>query len=126
MAIDPVKIKEAVDSGLCLPCAMCSHWWTAVDKDQLSCGKSSCGGPSRGRTFPDYKGPLPASQNWTHFCFVCGKPHDLTPIYSMGETRQLSVCNDHLKLIDDMVAAPVEGALAEPAKPIFVIGKPSV
>lgn len=122
--LDPNRIKHAVENeGLAFPCAMCTHWWTAIDAGQPSCGKQMCGGPSRGRSFPDYKGPLP-SGNWNHFCFVCGKPFDLSPIVAPGETRRLAVCKEHLKLIEDMIATPTGGGLAEPGRPIFVLGRP--
>ena len=55
-----------------------------------------------GRTFPDYKGPLPEG-DWSHLCFVCANPavsHGVKIADGTG-TRVLAVCEEHVRFVDE-------------------------
>ena len=67
-----MKVAEEVRSGLSPICATCEHFWTAKDKEAPDCGHgATCGGPIKGRMFPDYKGQLPR-EHMARICFMSG------------------------------------------------------
>lgn len=109
---DAKKIVDALRaSGLAFICASCEHAWKAFTNKESNCAKvldakfgrrlpalgGWCGGPSSGRGFPMYEGPLtfgklPGSAilDW---CFVCGEPasHGL----KIAGERTLAICSKH-------------------------------
>lgn len=92
------EVQTAVSKGLSFPCAMCSHHWSAKDRGQEHCGVATCGGPLIGRTFPDYSGPLPGG-DWSHFCFVTGKPNNLVGVRVIGGKRMLAVAEEQQSVL---------------------------
>lgn len=85
--------------GLAYICTMCEHMSNSVDKKLTDCGHSSCSGPSVGKTFPDYKGPL--SQILCEYCFRCGDPSE--KILELDSAHRLGVCSECLeKVLDNL------------------------
>lgn len=95
--------KKEMDTGLCAVCAWCEHYYNAKDKYQtFNCGKGDCGGPSRGRVFPRYKGPM--KNKMATFCFICGSDSDAA--FDINNNGFLGVCSGHLEGLKKMVANP--------------------
>jgi hypothetical protein len=82
--------KAEIATGLSAVCSWCEHWHTAKDNGSpLGCERMKCGGPSVGRGFPAYKGPMEGTVHL--FCFICGKdPHAIVEIGG----RKLGVCGN--------------------------------
>ena len=89
----PVK-----DNSLAFVCRHCEHMARAEDEGRDVCGVDGCGGPSKGRLFPRYKGPLTAGVLATH-CYVCGEEAGV--VISMPDlSRSLACCVRHLHFIN--------------------------
>jgi hypothetical protein len=89
--------------GLAYICTMCEHMSSSEDKGLNSCGKKDCGGPSVGKCFPEYKGPLETI--FLDYCFRCGDPS--TKAFSVDSGRRLGVCDPCLKKLLDKAEAIV-------------------
>ena len=84
----PLPIREP---GLAFVCCMCLHMAEAYDKGLKDCGKSACGGPLLGKTFPLYKGPMEG--NLILYCYRCGRRADMImEIESPEKTCPLGFC----------------------------------
>jgi hypothetical protein len=70
----------------------------AEDEGRNVCGVDGCGGPTKGRLFPGYKGPLTAGVLATH-CYVCGEEAGV--VISMPDlSRSLACCERHLHFLN--------------------------
>ena len=101
-------VANAVESGVSFPCAMCNKHWRGVAAGNDSCGELECGGPMSGRAFPLYDGMLPDG-DWSHFCFVTGRPNDLVGVKVIGASRMLAVSREHQKIFGQ--CSPADGAI---------------
>ncbi len=78
-----------MSTGLSSVCAWCEHWHEAKDRNvEVDCGRLKCGGPSVGRGFPAYKGPM--AGHLSEICFICGKNPDAA--VDIGQ-KMIGVCN---------------------------------
>lgn len=95
--------KKEMDAGLSAVCAWCEHYYNVKDQHQtFNCGKDKCGGPSRGKVFPEYKGPL--KNKLAMFCFICGDDSDA--VFNINSQGFLGVCKSHVDHLKKMVAHP--------------------
>lgn len=117
--MDAHRVTQAVEQGLAFPCAMCVNHWRAVDAGAESCGKATCGGPLSSRTFPDYEGPLPDG-NWSHFCFLTGKPSDLVGVKVVGEKRMLAITRAHKGIFEQCSATGAIDCI-QVTKPVLLL-----
>lgn len=83
--------------GLAFICRMCERMGEAADKGLEDCGQSDCGGISRGRAFPLYKGPLQSVR--LNYCHRCGEPS--TKILDVDHEGRLGICDACLKNLLD-------------------------
>lgn len=102
MPIDLPRAEAAVRGGLSFPCALCDRHWSGCDRGLSHCGVELCGGPLSGRTFPEYRGPLPKG-DWPMLCFRCGEDGkdealELFKVIGGGE-KKLAVCKEHRSLL---------------------------
>ena len=101
--------KREIAMGLSAICAWCEHFHDAkLRGEMISCGKRDCGGPSKNRAFPQYKGPI--SGKLASICFICGEEADAGIGIGGGV---IGVCNrkgpggeTHLEKFKGMITEP--------------------
>lgn len=104
MALDPVKIAIAVESGLSIMCATCFKYWDARDRGvpghRCTAPVGSCGSPIAGMSFPLYVGPVTEFDRW---CFVCGGTPEYRVVVPLvvpkRPNRKFAVCGKHIELL---------------------------
>ena len=64
------------DLSLVFICRACEHMLRAKEHGQDQCDQK-CGGPSKGMTFPCYKGQVPLTY-LVKYCYKCGKDASAT------------------------------------------------
>ena len=80
--------RAEIEAGLSAVCAWCEHWHNQrVTNGEMACGMA-CGGPSVGKGFPLYKGPMIGNLN--RICFICGESPDASVEI---DGRHIGVCN---------------------------------
>src|SRR3954469_11615002 len=94
MAIDAKKSILAIQDGVSAVCALCEHFWNAVDKQLPSCGQK-CGGPMSGGAFDKYKGPI---TDFSQMCFVCSSTATYA-IRAKNNPRVLGCCTSHVDIV---------------------------
>ena len=105
MPLDPVKIAQAVASGLSIVCSTCQNYWNAADRGASSCQERSCGSPISGDVFHKYSGPM---SQFDRFCFVCG--NQATNAIRVGSlVRVIGCCHEHVKLVQTLKPSMKEG-----------------
>jgi hypothetical protein len=131
---EPVEVRAALAEGYPLVCATCQHLWDGRQKGLPTCTMPSktCAGPSAGRVFHDYKGPLNLTAST--FCFVCGdQPDTEVRVNAMAEdssemrtlktSRKFGICQKHDWVLKNLRASyPVthEGRRIGYEKPVEV------
>lgn len=97
MQVTPEQITEATSKGLPITCATCKHMWADQGLKE-NCGKqATCGGPTSGRAFPDYDGPI-SRANFASCCLLCFRPEP-TFLVVVGETK-FGLCDEHYHVFD--------------------------
>lgn len=94
MPLDPTKVALAVESGVSVVCATCTHFWVAADNLLDDCGQA-CGGPMSGGVFEKYQGPV---IDFSVICFVCGEP-STNAVRAVGNVRVLGCCDAHVDTV---------------------------
>lgn len=99
--MNPANVALLVSKGVSFVCATCTRYWEATDRGLDSCmahqRKKDCAGPLKGKTFPEYDGPL--LNNLAHCCFVCGQKPDALVV--TGDGGSVGVCNAHQSVLED-------------------------
>lgn len=81
------------DPGLAFLCRLCLKMARARDNGSESCGQSGCGGPSAGKAFPLYEGPLATVIE--NYCYLCGS--ESYKVISIDGTGRLGMCEKCLR-----------------------------
>lgn len=92
-------IAEAMQAGAPTTCATCVHWHA----NNGYCGIETCGGPPRGRDFPDYEGPIPR-EKFVERCLICGDGNITHMIVGLG--TKFSLCWRHRKVFEKLSPIP--------------------
>jgi len=92
----------AAREGVFFPCAHCEKYWAGVDLKLGRCAGMDCGSPIVGKAFEEYSGPL---LKWDD-CFICGGTAKFE-IFTPGR-RPVGICQEHLKLIEDIRGGQTE------------------
>ena len=109
----PLKIAEAVRSGVSTVCATCDRYWEGRERN-LAGGRCTspepCGSPLVGDFFHNYQGPITDFHAW---CFVCGEQ----PTHAIGvqnSRRRFGICEQHYQMLPHL--RPVH--LDHPEQPV--------
>lgn len=86
-------ISNALSAGAPVTCATCRLF----HEGNGFCGKTDCGGPSAGRDFPSYEGPIPRTR-FVERCLVCGSGEIKYQI--AGLPTKFSLCKKHRGVFD--------------------------
>ena len=92
-------VTKAMQSGAPITCATCTHYH---EGNGLCHRPTTCGGPSFGRDFPDYDGPL-AREAFQACCLVCA---DMTISHSMivpGRATRFGLCSAHVDFYEKLL-----------------------
>ena len=97
----PGQITAMVNQGFNIFCSTCPLLHEAKAKGASGCKESvsSCGGPLRGLTFPDYKGPV-SRDRFNEICLVCGSFENLRQAVYVQGKHTFSLCHEHRKAIE--------------------------
>lgn len=96
--IQPHAIAWAMAQGAPITCATCPFF----HEGNMHCGKTECGGPTEGKDFPLYDGPIPR-EKFIERCLVCG---DGDPRYMItGLDTKFGLCKKHRKVFDHITSA---------------------
>lgn len=107
--MDQAAISWAMSQGAPVTCATCRHF----HEGNMHCGQTECGGPSAGRDFPNYDGPIPR-RRFVERCLICGSGEiAFLIVLSEGKTK-FSLCKRHKKVFEYVGAA--EGKINRPVK----------
>lgn len=87
------SIDWALAQGAPITCATCRFF----HEGNMVCGKTECGGPSAGRDFPSYDGPIPR-EKLVDRCLVCGSAEPKFLI--VGLDTKFALCKKHRKTYD--------------------------
>lgn len=101
------------DPSLFFICRMCARMADQIAQGSTVC-RLACGGPRKGRAYPEYRGPLPPSWLRAH-CAVCGDPAaHRVEVHGRGE---VGACAKHLALLLPPGAGAPAAEAAPPATP---------
>ena len=99
--MNPANVALLVSKGMSFVCAACTKQWTAADKGLDACmakvQKKPCAGPLKGKSFPEYSGPLQG--HLSNCCFVCGQEPDALVMTPDGGS--VGVCNKHINILEN-------------------------
>ena len=104
--MNPLAMARAMDQGAPITCATCRHF----HENKANCGQQTCGGPTLGRDFPDYDGPIPR-EKLVERCLVCGARN--TEFRIAGLDTKLSLCRKHKKVYD-YIGTPLPDQIKHP------------
>jgi len=76
------------EPGMVFICRLCLRMVTAHGNGMDSCGRSDCGGPSAGKAFPLYDGPLAGVLE--NYCYMCGE--ESYKAISVDGQKRLGMC----------------------------------
>lgn len=111
---DPARLQEEIDSGVNAVCATCQHHWEGKAKGQGSCGDTMCHGPSRGGSFPNYKGPM-SREKFPQFCLRCMNPELKFQVVVEGEAA-FGLCYRHRRTFEFLMT----GDALRSIKPLLI------
>lgn len=98
--MNPANVALLVSKGMSFVCAACKKHWQASDRGLDGCmarvKKKPCAGPLKGKSFPEYEGPL--QDHLSKCCFVCGKEPDALVLTEDGGA--VGVCNEHMSVLE--------------------------
>jgi hypothetical protein len=88
-----VRVAQAVAEGVSPICATCKHFWQARDQRREHCAHHrTCGGPIKGRMFPQYAGPMDEFRR-VATCFMTGKDAAFG-VRVVGQTSMVGIAAD--------------------------------
>lgn len=111
MAIDPVKVIQAMQTGLSAVCASCPKYWGARDRGlpgDKCLAQRPCGSPLAGDDFSEYSGDLKFVLD--KFCFVCGEKSHYG-VRAKNRNRVIGICEEHFPMLQQYRAM---GRLLDP------------
>ncbi len=110
--MNPRAMARALDQGAPISCATCRHFY----EGNSHCKQQECGGPTLGRDFPSYDGPIPRDK-FVERCLVCG--HGNPGFRIVGLATKFSLCRKHRKVYDH-IGTPSPDQLKHPVTVIAV------
>ena len=111
--MDEAAIRWAMNSGAPVTCATCRHF----HEGNMRCGKTECGGPGRGRDFPDYDGPIPR-EKFVDRCLICGVGDVAFHIVMGPDKTTYALCKKHRRVYDHV--GTQEGEIKHPVRLIAI------
>jgi hypothetical protein len=100
-----ILFNKALKMGLPVTCASCEHMFAAITNGEPRCGKFLCGGPILGRSFSDYKGPIP-KERFATICLKCGSPNITHKVIVVGKEQTFALCEIHKSIFDNILISP--------------------
>ena len=95
------SIRWAMNAGAPVTCATCKFF----HEGEMRCGKTECGGPTRGRDFPSYDGPIPRDK-FADRCLICGAGS--VQFLIVGLPTKFALCKNHRDVFSHITANPGE------------------